>query len=130
MIVNCICESVSRNSELNTQLVLKRQEKGRCSFNIKYCHVFGIPKSLTEEICVNITSNTVLCQFCLLFLIDITYHTLLLDHCLEYILPNPIFRKRQWHPTPALLPGKSHGRRSLVGCGPWGRTESDMTEAT
>ena len=25
-------------------------------------------------------------------------------------------RKRQWHPTPVLLPGKSHGRRSLVGC--------------
>ena len=31
-------------------------------------------------------------------------------------------------PTPALLPGKSHGRRSLVGCSPWGRQESDTTE--
>ena len=39
-----------------------------------------------------------------------------------------IFRRRQWHPTPVLLPGKSHGRRSLVGCSPWGREESDMTE--
>jgi len=38
--------------------------------------------------------------------------------------------RRQWHPTPVLLPGKSHGRRSLVGCSPWGRTESDTTEAT
>ena len=27
----------------------------------------------------------------------------------------------QWQPTPVLLPGKSHGRRSLVGCRPWGR---------
>ena len=36
--------------------------------------------------------------------------------------------RRQWHPTPVLLTGKSHGRRSLVGCSPWGRTESDMTE--
>ena len=34
----------------------------------------------------------------------------------------------QWHPTPVLLPGKSHGWRSLVGCSPWGRKESDMTE--
>ena len=25
-------------------------------------------------------------------------------------------RRRQWHHTPVLLPGKSHGRRSLVGC--------------
>ena len=37
-------------------------------------------------------------------------------------------RRRRWHPTPVLLPGKSHGRRSLVGCSPWGREESDMTE--
>ena len=32
-----------------------------------------------------------------------------------------LVRKRQWHPTPVLLPRKSHGRRSLVGCSPWGR---------
>ena len=32
------------------------------------------------------------------------------------------------HPTPVLLPGKSHGQRSLVGCGPWGRQESNTTE--
>ena len=37
-------------------------------------------------------------------------------------------RKRQWHPTPVLSPGKSHGRRSLVGCSPWGRQESDVTQ--
>ena len=34
----------------------------------------------------------------------------------------------QWQPTPVLLPGKSHGRRSPVDCSPWGRWESDMTE--
>ena len=39
-----------------------------------------------------------------------------------------LFRRRQWHPTPVLLPGKSNGRRSLVGCSPWGREESDTTE--
>ena len=36
--------------------------------------------------------------------------------------------RRQCHPTPVLLPGKSHGCRSLVGCSPWGRKESDTTE--
>ena len=36
--------------------------------------------------------------------------------------------RRRWHPTPILLPGKSHGWRSLVGCSPWGCEESDMTE--
>ena len=39
-----------------------------------------------------------------------------------------LFWRRQWHPTPVLLPGESHGRRSLVGCSPWGCTESDTTE--
>ena len=34
----------------------------------------------------------------------------------------------EWHPTPVLLPGKSHGWRSLVGCSPWGGEESDTTE--
>ena len=36
--------------------------------------------------------------------------------------------RRQWQPTPVLLPGKSHGQRSLVGCSPWGHEESDMTK--
>ena len=36
-------------------------------------------------------------------------------------LPSTSTRRRQWHPTPVLLPGKPHGRRSLVGCSPWGR---------
>ena len=38
------------------------------------------------------------------------------------------FRRRQWHPTPVLVPGKSHGWRSLEGCRPWGRWGSDITE--
>ena len=37
-------------------------------------------------------------------------------------------RRRQWHPTPVLLPGKSHGWRSLVCCSPWGHKELDTTE--
>ena len=36
--------------------------------------------------------------------------------------------RRRWHPIPVLLPGKSHGWRSLVGCSPWGREELDTTE--
>ena len=35
---------------------------------------------------------------------------------------------RKWQPTPGILPGKSHGQRSLVGYGLWDRRESDMTE--
>ena len=37
-------------------------------------------------------------------------------------------RRRQWHSTPVLLPGKCHGWRSLVGCSPWGRWGSETTD--
>ena len=40
------------------------------------------------------------------------------------------WRRRKWHPTPVLLPGKSHGWRSLVGCCLWDHAESDTTEVT
>ena len=43
-------------------------------------------------------------------------------------LPRKPTQRRQWHPTPVLLPGKSYGWRSLVGCSSWGRWESDTTE--
>ena len=38
--------------------------------------------------------------------------------------------RRKWQPTPVFLPGESQGQKSLVGFRLWGRTESDMTEAT
>ena len=41
-----------------------------------------------------------------------------------------IFQRRQWQPTPVLLPGESLGWRSLVGCHLWGHIELDTTEAT
>ena len=57
--------------------------------------------------------------------------TIYCDTCRHYLV-NYQFQKRrkrkQWHPTPVLLPGKSHGQRSLVGCSPWGHKEMDMTE--
>jgi len=39
-----------------------------------------------------------------------------------------IYWRRKWQPTPVLLPGKSHGWRSLIGYSPWHRKELDMTE--
>ena len=51
--------------------------------------------------------------------------------CLPTWYPTPFLTltfRVQWHPTPVLLPGKFHGRRSLVGCSSWGRAELDATE--
>ena len=47
---------------------------------------------------------------------------------LAFLFLTAWFWRRQRHPTPVLLPGKSHGWRSLVGCSPWGREELDTTE--
>ena len=52
------------------------------------------------------------------------YEPFLVKWCLCFLY----CRRRQWHPTPVLLPGKSHGQRSLVGCSPWGCKESETTE--
>ena len=41
---------------------------------------------------------------------------------------DPLEKEMKWQSTPVLLPGKSHGQRSLVGYSPWGCKESDMTE--
>ena len=49
---------------------------------------------------------------------------------IQNLPPLTKLRRRHWHPTPVLSPRKSYGRWSLVGCGLWGLTESDMTEAT
>ena len=55
---------------------------------------------------------------------ELTSHQFLLFPSVYWLLFEPKYqrvRRRQWHPTPVLLSGKSHGRRSLIGCSPWGR---------
>ena len=60
----------------------------------------------------------------------------LFGNCLQFLTKLSIYlgynnsnsQRRQWHPTPVLFPGKSHGRRSLVGCSPWGHKKSNTTE--
>jgi len=46
---------------------------------------------------------------------------------IKYLKVNFYHWRRKWKPTPALLPGKSHGQRSLVGYSSWGRKELDTT---
>ena len=65
--------------------------------------------------------------FCRLYTIKSYYKMMgIIPRPMQYILSLIYFIhsrawRRQWHPTPILLPGKSHGRRSLVGCRPQGR---------
>ena len=52
--------------------------------------------------------------------VHLTCFLSLKNYCL-FLLDAQLLQRRQWHPTPVLLPEKSNGRRSLVGCSPWGR---------
>ena len=107
----------------------------RCSQKIKKkC------EKCSEEIEENTSYLTakILLNFCLIFLLWLTVlvwgfrqnsgFASCLHSCRLLKLCKRILRRRQWHPTPALLPGKSHGRRSLEGRSPWGRWGSDLTE--
>ena len=55
------------------------------------------------------------------FLYDIIHVLMPFSQGKVLSITNLLVRRRQWHPTPLLLPGKSHGQRSLVGHSPWGR---------
>ena len=90
---------------------------------------FGSPKKERNFIC--------LCNLC--YSSDKINNTPLVNHTVNSFYLTPLICKqnvcvwpcpwrRQWHPTPVLLPGISHGRRSLVGYSPWGCKESDTTE--
>ena len=66
---------------------------------------------------------------------DRLYFGGLQNHCRWWLQPRCLLlgwkvmtNLDSWQPTPVLLPGESHGRRSLVGYSPWGRKESDTTE--
>ena len=110
-------------------------------FSSRSCIVFGLTfRSLIQFIFgygIRECSNFILWHAAVQFFQDHLLKRLSFLHCIFLALCcwlidhkfNP-WQRRQWHPTPVLLPGKSHGRRSLVGCSPWGRTESDMTEVT
>ena len=63
-----------------------------------------------------------------IWIICIRVHFMEVPTLIYFISYYSTFQRRRWHPTPVLLPGKSHGRRSLVGCGPWGQYESGTTE--
>ena len=66
-------------------------------------------------------------HICTIYLSAYIHRNVVYRHAVVWIFCNNSYLN--WgHPTPVLLPGKSHGRRSLVGCSPWGRTELDTTE--
>ena len=68
------------------------------------------------------------------FIVGLPWWLRRLSVCLQYGRPGfdpwvgKIPWRRKWQSTPALLPGKSHGQRSLVGYSPWGCKELDTTE--
>ena len=71
-------------------------------------------------------NHTIYSMYDSLMVIEVFFSLNFVQSLIKVILET-IWR-RQWHPTPVLLPGKAHGWRSLVGCSAWGLEESNTTE--
>ena len=76
----------------------------------------------SHQQCIKILISPHSCQSLLFFFLSDSCHPngceVILHRSFDLHFPS---QRRWWHPTPVLLSGKSHGRRSLVGCSPWGR---------
>ena len=98
--------------------------------SISYLKVFnwldeGYTHTLGSIICF--TQGLLIFKNCFLKMSE-TFFFFFEVELINNVLVSGIQQRRQWQPTPVLLPGKSHGWRSLVGCSPWGHQESDTTE--
>ena len=110
----------------------ENKEKKEEDFNWKIKWFFF--SSVDLEIFKNLFVELIYSKIGFLWCVALSFHT----HTHRFSYPPPqsgyktisaslktsrilCIRRRQWHPTPVLLPGKSHGQRSLVGCSPWGR---------
>ena len=82
-------------------------------YSLKSSHPHLLPQS--PKVC-----SLYLCFFCCLtYRVIVTIFLNSIHICINILF----WRRRRWHPTPVLLPGKFHGWRSLVGCSPWGCKE-------
>ena len=83
-----------------------------------YAAVLEVAKSQTRLTC---WTTTMSCHHRLLLVSLFPSSYLQGGNVCFFKTPSAFPWRRQWHPTPVLLPGKSHGRQSMVGCSPWGR---------
>ena len=86
-------------------------------FLVKNCEFwFGIPTPIPLSILTNQ-------KRIMIFFIDVQLNIVFVSSVWQNdsVIHVYIYQRRQWHPTPVLLPGKPHGQKSLVGCSPWGR---------
>ena len=93
-----------------------------------YCSVSSmfLPSANTQIIKTHQSANAVktrTCSLSFIYFFLLTFLSALLssEPNIYQAFSRLFVQRRQWHPTLVLLPGKSHGRRSLVGCSPWGR---------
>ena len=86
--------------------------------NVIYQYYSDFIVFFTVFLCVCLYNFITCVEFVCLYLVKM-FHKHEIPPVYNHIYPR--LRRRQWHPTPVLLPGKSHGQRSLLGCNPWGR---------
>ena len=90
--------------------------------------IYGVAQSWTRMKLLSSSSSRNAIDFCILILHPDSLYLFIISNSLlmaslgfsMYNIMLSTNQRRQWHPTPVLLPRKSHGWKSLVGCSPWG----------
>ena len=96
---------------------------GLISFRIDWFDLFAVQGTL-RSLLQNHSSKASILQCSAFFMVQLSHPYMTTGKTIALTR----WCRRQWHPTPVLLPGKSHGWRSLEGCSPWGHWGSDKTE--
>ena len=119
---------------LGSSFGLLLMEKGKKSFVVSYFPGSPLSLSFSPPLLLLILKQQI--PF---WVSPEQFHDLLWQpdsYCLNMASAHPSFSRdywflqwrKKWQPTPVFLPGEFFGRKGLVGCSPWGRRESDMTE--
>ena len=117
--------TVFKLTDLLITAILSFQKKNDWKMHIVFIYLLldpsRVPLLVTWYICVLIDWWKYINTLYLMSVVYIRVHSLLWTFSMGFNKYKMLLWRRQQHPTPVLLPGKFHGRRSRVGCSPWGR---------
>ena len=125
-IVNGGLSSVSITYIFNNSSRRKNVHKLEAVLSVKILNMMKISKTCQWNTKWYFNFNQSPCNY-----FDIKKTNYKLSYIIQYSVKYMVRKipwRIKWQPTPVLLPGKSHGWRSLVGYSPWGHKQSDMTE--
>ena len=107
-----------KNWSFNFSIIPSKEHTGLISFRMDWLDLLAVQGTL-KSLLQQHSSKASILQRSAFFTVQLSHPYMTTGKTIA--LTRRTMWRRQWHPTPVLLPGKAHGWRSLVGCSPWGR---------